>query len=362
MSTIFVSYRRTDAPAHAGRIYDRLVERFGKDNVYKDLDSTAPGADFAEVINETITACDALVAVIGRDWLSATRGGRRRRRLDDPQDWVRREIAAALERNIRVVPVLVEGARMPSPDELPEDVQMLARRHAVELSETAWTPQLAQLIDSLATAPPPTAPTGDPPTLLSERPHRPRRQRTVSRRLRAAAAALIVCGLTIGIAIVLVDGGDNDQGASARNEEAAPANVENEEAELTAPSSLSADEYRLRVANICTEHLHEAERVGRAEGDRPVLGPMVQVEASTVDKLNALRPPSGLEADHRSVLALWGRRVSLLGTYYDRYQRESSDPDFLREFRRQMKRVGGLTRALEKRFVALGVTPECSIF
>src|SRR5215213_2824163 len=79
MSSIFVSYRRSDAPAHAGRIYDRLVDRFGKDNVYKDLDSTAPGADFAEVIEETIATCDAVLAVVGRDWVSATRRWRRRR-------------------------------------------------------------------------------------------------------------------------------------------------------------------------------------------------------------------------------------------------------------------------------------------
>src|SRR5215218_3445184 len=81
MSSIFVSYRRSDAPAHAGRIYDRLVDRFGKDNVYMDLDSTPPGADFAEVIKGTIRGCDGLLAVVGRDWLSASRGVRRGRQL-----------------------------------------------------------------------------------------------------------------------------------------------------------------------------------------------------------------------------------------------------------------------------------------
>jgi hypothetical protein len=109
MSIIFVSCRRVDAPAHAGRIYDRLVERFGKDAVYMDLDSTAPGADFAEVIDATIARCDALLAVIGRDWLAAARPGRQGRRLEDPEDWVRREIATALERGIRVVPFTSRG-------------------------------------------------------------------------------------------------------------------------------------------------------------------------------------------------------------------------------------------------------------
>jgi hypothetical protein len=351
MSSIFVSYRRTDAPAHAGRIYDRLVERFGKDNVYKDLDSTVPGADFAEVIDETIAGCDALVVVIGRDWFSATGRWHRGRHLDDPQDWVRREIAAALERNIRVVPVLVEGARMPSPDELPEDVEMLARRHAVQLSETAWTPQLDQLIDSLAATLPPTARTGGAPTPLSEPPHRRRRRRT-ARRLRPAAAALIVCGLAIGMAIMLIDRGDDHQGASAGSAEAEPA----------APGSLSASEYRLRVASICTEYLREAQRIGDAEGDRPVPGLTVQLEGRTIDKFKALRPPMGLESDHRKILALWGRRLSLLGYYYERIRREYGDPRFRRELEHQLKRVDGLSRALQKRFVALGVTPECNIF
>ena len=147
MTSIFVSYRRTDAPGHAGRLYDRLVERLGEAGVFKDLDSMEPGADFVEVIEETIARCDALIAVIGRDWLARGQDGSRR--LDDPEDWVRLEIANALARRIRVVPVLVGGASMPSAADLPEDLQPLARRHAVELSETAWAAQVSQLIDAL---------------------------------------------------------------------------------------------------------------------------------------------------------------------------------------------------------------------
>lgn len=152
MTSIFISYRRTDAPAHAGRLYDRLVERFGAAGVFKDLDSMEPGADFVEVIEATIARCDALIAVIGRDWLAADRDGARR--LDDPADWVRLEIANALARRIRVVPVLVAGAPMPSAADLPEDLRALARRHAVELSETAWRAQVDQLMDALARAAP----------------------------------------------------------------------------------------------------------------------------------------------------------------------------------------------------------------
>jgi TIR domain-containing protein/type III secretion system-like peptide-binding chaperone len=157
MPSIFLSYRRSDAPGHAGRLYDRLVDRFGETGVFKDLDSMEPGADFGEVIEETVARCDALIAVIGRDWLAADETGVRR--LDSPEDWVRLEIGHALKRDVRVIPVLVEGARMPSAVDLPADLQALARRHAVELSESAWNPQVRQLIDALETllakAPPP---------------------------------------------------------------------------------------------------------------------------------------------------------------------------------------------------------------
>jgi hypothetical protein len=149
LPSIFVSYRRTDAPGHAGRLYDRFVDRFGEANVFKDLDSMEPGADFVEVIEETVARCDALIAVIGQSWLGAERDGARR--LDDPQDWVRLEIGNALTRSIRVVPVLVHGATMPREADLPKDLQGLARRHAVELSESAWTAQVDGLIERLQT-------------------------------------------------------------------------------------------------------------------------------------------------------------------------------------------------------------------
>jgi hypothetical protein len=357
MPSIFVSYRRTDAPAHAGRIYDRLVERFGKENVYRDLDSTAPGADFAEVIDHTIAKCDALVAVIGRNSSLATRHWSRRRQMDDSRDWVRREIAAALERNIRVIPILVEGAQMPSADELPRDIQMLTRRHAVELSETAWTAQINQLIDSLAAPPSPIESTGRALAPLSEAPHRPPRRRAASRRLRTAATALIACVLAVGIAIALVGGGDNDKSRGALKERAGPVATEQDASGL-----LSAREYRLRMIGICTEHLRDAQRIKHAEPNRPVFGVTLQLETRTTDKLKSLRPPPGLEPDHRRVLALWGRRLSLLGYYWDRYQRERHNPAFIREFQHGLKRVDSLSLEIQQRFVALGVTPECDIF
>lgn len=153
MTAIFVSYRRADAPGQAGRLYDRLVGRFGAKNVYKDIDSMRPGADFVEVIETTIERCDAMVVVVGRGWLDPGPGSSRPR-IHDAEDWVRIELARALERDIPVVPVLVDGAAMPSPETLPSDIRPLTRRHAVTLTESAWTAQVDQLLDALGASDP----------------------------------------------------------------------------------------------------------------------------------------------------------------------------------------------------------------
>jgi hypothetical protein len=105
---VFISYRRGDAAYPAGRLFDRLVDRFGAGRVFEDVDSIEPGDDFAEVITATVESCAVLLAVIGPHWLAAA-GQDGRRRLDDPEDFVRLEIEAALARGVRVIPVLVDG-------------------------------------------------------------------------------------------------------------------------------------------------------------------------------------------------------------------------------------------------------------
>jgi hypothetical protein len=147
MSSIFVSYRRQDAASQADRIYARLVTTFGTDGVFKDVDSTRPGADFVQVIQRTIAMCDVLLVVIGPRWLQ-TRDGVSR--LEDPRDWVRVEIRSALERNILVIPVLVDGATMPSETDLPEELHQLARRQARPLTENASKSELNQLVRSIS--------------------------------------------------------------------------------------------------------------------------------------------------------------------------------------------------------------------
>jgi hypothetical protein len=113
-----------------------------------DIDSIELGEDFIEVIEREVGCCDILIAVIGKAWLSSA-DNTGRRRLDNPEDFVRLEIAIALERNIRVIPVLVQGAAMPNSQELPEAILKLARLHALELSSVRWQHDMGRLIQAL---------------------------------------------------------------------------------------------------------------------------------------------------------------------------------------------------------------------
>lgn len=148
MSRLFISYRREDAANDAGRLAEHLRGHFGRDDVFIDVDTVDYGVDFVERIQQAVGGCDVLLAVIGRGWLSAAdQAGRRR--LDDPDDFVRLEIRTALERNIRVVPVLVQRTSMPKAGELPADLAGLLRRNAVELRETQFPRDVDALIDNL---------------------------------------------------------------------------------------------------------------------------------------------------------------------------------------------------------------------
>ena len=121
MRAIFISYRREDTEGQAGRLFDDLVKLFGEESVFMDVAAIEPGRDFRKAIDEQVASCGVLLALMGRNWLDARDPGGRRR-LDDPLDFVRLETAAALKRDIPVVPVLVQGASMPRADQLPEDL------------------------------------------------------------------------------------------------------------------------------------------------------------------------------------------------------------------------------------------------
>lgn len=147
MSGIFISYRRQDSDAYAGRLYDRLVAHFGKARLFMDIDMDL-GVDFVEEIGRRVALCDVLIAVIGRTWLDVkTEAGLRR--LDDPADWVRLEIAAALGRGIPVIPTLVGGAKMPKASDLPATLSKLTRRQAIEIGHIGFHADVDRLIRGL---------------------------------------------------------------------------------------------------------------------------------------------------------------------------------------------------------------------
>ena len=106
---IFINYRRSMTAAAAGRLHDRLEHHFSKNDLFMDVDAIEPGLDFVITLNEQVNRCRAFVAVIGPNWAGASDGAGQRR-LDNPDDYVRIEIEAALQRNVRVIPVLVDGA------------------------------------------------------------------------------------------------------------------------------------------------------------------------------------------------------------------------------------------------------------
>src|SRR6516164_6707019 len=116
---IFISYRREESRWSARSLCDRLTERFGRTQIFMDVDAIALGEDFLKAIEKRVGECDVLIAVIGAHWLTSKdeQGGRR---LNNPEDFVRREIATALKREIRVIPVLMDGASMPRSTELPD--------------------------------------------------------------------------------------------------------------------------------------------------------------------------------------------------------------------------------------------------
>jgi hypothetical protein len=145
---VFISYRRAAGAGYAGRIADALVEHFGEDKVFRDIDSLEPGLDFAEAIERAIESSEVLIAVIGKNWLTAPDAAGQKR-LEKPDDYVRTEIATALKRNIRVIPLLVQGAAMPSARDLPDDLAPLSRRNAFEIHDSSWRDDIQRLVTTL---------------------------------------------------------------------------------------------------------------------------------------------------------------------------------------------------------------------
>jgi hypothetical protein len=145
---IFISYRRDDASYPAGRLYDNLSAHFPKNQIFIDVVDLDPRVDFVDAIETSVGSCEVLIAVIGRHWLVSS-DEKGRRRLDNAADFVRIEIATALRRGIRVIPVLVEGAQVPEVDQLPDDLKALIRRTAVEVSHPRFQADFGRLVTAI---------------------------------------------------------------------------------------------------------------------------------------------------------------------------------------------------------------------
>ena len=149
MGGIFISYRREDASAYAGRIHDRLIQHFGdRVNVFIDIDSVNPGADFVDALERGVASCQVVIALLGRAWVTVT-DSQGRQRIHNAHDFVRLEIEAGLERNIPVIPVLVGGAQVPKQQDLPETLGALSRRQAIEISDTRFHSDVTRLIEAV---------------------------------------------------------------------------------------------------------------------------------------------------------------------------------------------------------------------
>ena len=224
---IFISYRRQDSAYPAGWLYDRLAERFGADQIFKDVDSIELGDDFVESITNAVGSCDILLALVGQEWLDITSADGSRR-LDDPDDFVRLEIEAALKRKVLLIPILVEGAIMPRGDQLPPSIAPMVRRQALELSPNRFRADTDRLLDVMArtlvdlqaeqsdrpTKVPAAAPTPVKPEPEPKPPGTPGIPRRI---LLAAGAAIAVTAALIAIVMNAQSDDPNKPGSDAKS-------------------------------------------------------------------------------------------------------------------------------------------------
>ena len=225
MTTVFISYRRENTAGEARALFNDLASRLGEGSVFMDVDSIALGRDFRSVLQETTASCDVMLVLIGRNWADARDDGGRVR-LENPTDYVRLEIELALKRDIAVTPVLVQGAHMPAPEDLPTEIKDLAYRNGFELSHSRWESDVGEMVRRLdlqsgasrhqtepilpqGSTPPQPAPSGvsAPPGIRRAKPQqrffsRPRVRLTRRQTLGIAAFAALGTGAAIGAPLI----------------------------------------------------------------------------------------------------------------------------------------------------------------
>jgi hypothetical protein len=158
MTTIFISYRRENCAGEARALFNDMRERLGESSVFMDVDSIALGRDFRGALQRTLASCDIVLVLIGRNWADA-KDEEGRTRLEDPGDFVRLEIEAALKRDIIVMPILVQGAHMPAATQLPSEIRDLVYRNGFELSHNRWESDIDEMLRRLNLNPPATGAT-----------------------------------------------------------------------------------------------------------------------------------------------------------------------------------------------------------
>jgi hypothetical protein len=193
---LFLSYRRDDTSGRAGRLSDSLRQRLGASNVFQDVASISPGVDFERAIDASLARTDATIVVIGPEWTSL-RGPDGTRRLDQPDDYVRREVAAALASDRPVVPVLVGDARVLEPEELPTELRPLLKRQAIALRDVAWNEDVDGLVRALRAD-------------IDPNPSRRRRAAFVA----GGAAAVVVVGIVLALWLWSRGGDSPSEGAA----------------------------------------------------------------------------------------------------------------------------------------------------
>lgn len=314
---IFISYRRGDARGSAGRLYDDLSDTFGEDLVFRDIEAIDPGVDYVTKIQECVRSCDAFVTVIGHGWLGAVDEAGRRR-LEDPSDFVRREISAALEAGKVVIPVLVQEATMPSEEELPPPLAPLATRNALRITDERWDYDVGLLVARLRELPGlhDVTPPGEPAAVAV----RPSRQGARS------AGYLLLGLLVVGLVLLVVYRVAVAPDAAQRRDE-------------TNGSAAAQSAYQRRVRDLCLERAQSEARVRTRTEEIGTsfqsgsldyaaffgesLGLYVETNNAAVNLksiLKGLEPPPDLASTHHDTVEAWERLIGLERQFTDGYR------------------------------------------
>ena len=239
--SVFISYRRTDTQQAAGRLADRLIERFGREAVVIDVDTDQVGRDYRTLISDYLEDADLVLALIGPRFMAEGPDGTRR--LDQPHDALRLELTHALARDVPVVPVLVDSAELPDPDDLPDDLRDLVFRGSVDLAHHRFDRDYYFLEERVARfleqAPVSAGPSGtdESPSAAAEKAEREAAEKAAVEKADREAAekvergpaekaaaetltripawgwlavAVVIAGLVVGVVVLAVTGGSAD--------------------------------------------------------------------------------------------------------------------------------------------------------